>query len=183
MLPDFVSKTKKDIETWGNKFTNTINFNFKYEEADKEKDGTIISQSVPSGTSVKEIINEKKTITIVIAKEKKKDEEEITDNNNDDNKNENMNDKDENNENKDSNQSSNENTNNNNDTEEDQKKDNNNNEETTNEQQFFYIHFFTMSFIIHIKNIDFFTKLQYTFIVSSLYKKERRKYVRKNKRY
>ena len=133
MLPDFVSKTKKDIETWGNKFTNTINFNFKYEEADKEKDGTIISQSVPSGTSVKEIINEKKTITIVIAKEKKKDEEEITDNNNDDNKNENMNDKDENNENKDSNQSSNENTNNNNDTEEDQKKDNNNNEETTNE--------------------------------------------------
>lgn len=80
-IPNFVSKTKKDVTNWGSKFSNTISIYYEYVESDKEA-GTIISQSVKEGTSVKDIIEKSTTITITIAKEKEITSDENTDNNN-----------------------------------------------------------------------------------------------------
>ncbi len=80
-IPNFVSKTKKDVTNWGSKFSNTISIYYEYVESDKEA-GTIISQSVKEGTSVKDIIEKSTTITITIAKEKEITSGENTDNNN-----------------------------------------------------------------------------------------------------
>ena len=80
-IPNFVSKTKKDVTNWGSKFSNTISIYYEYVESDKEA-GTIISQSVKEGTSVKDIIEKNTTITITIAKEKEITSGENTDNNN-----------------------------------------------------------------------------------------------------
>lgn len=80
-IPNFVSKTKKDVTNWGSKFSNTISIYYEYVESDKEA-GTIISQSVKKGTSVKDIIEKSTTITITIAKEKEITSGENTDNNN-----------------------------------------------------------------------------------------------------
>lgn len=80
-IPNFVSKTKKDVTNWGSKFSNTISIYYEYVESDKEA-GTIISQSVKEGTSVKDIIEKSTTITITIAKEKEITSSENTDNNN-----------------------------------------------------------------------------------------------------
>lgn len=87
-LPDFVSKTKKDVESWGSKFSNTVNFHFVYEENDEYSEGTIISQSSKEGIKVKELIEKKTTVTITIAKEKKQENNEENneeDKNDDDN--------------------------------------------------------------------------------------------------
>jgi len=70
-LPNFVSKTKKEIESWGSNFSNTVNFHFVYEENNKYSEGTIISQSVKKGSKVKDLIEKKTTITITIAKNKR----------------------------------------------------------------------------------------------------------------
>ena len=94
-MPNFVSKTKKDVTSWGSKFSNTISIYYEYVESDKEA-GTIISQSVKEGTAVKDIVDKNTTITITIAKEKENtsiendDTSDDSDNNNN-NSNENSN--------------------------------------------------------------------------------------------
>ena len=65
-LKNFEGKTKNDYLEWANSFSNTIDTNFIYEESEKEKE-TIISQS-EKDKSVKEIIENRSTITIIIAK-------------------------------------------------------------------------------------------------------------------
>lgn len=69
LLPNFLSKTKNDVVEWSSKFSNIVAFYFEYEESDEEK-GTIISQSVNSGTKVKDLLEKSTTVVIKIAKEK-----------------------------------------------------------------------------------------------------------------
>lgn len=85
IVPNFVSKSKSDVTSWGESFSNTVALYFEYKESD-EKEGTIINQSVKSGTTVKELLEKNTTLTITIAK-KKND----TPNNNEDEKKEDTN--------------------------------------------------------------------------------------------
>lgn len=71
-IPDFKSKTKSDVINWANKFSNTINIDFKEIESD-EKEGTIIEQSITNKT-VKDLIEDELTLKISIAKEKDNDD-------------------------------------------------------------------------------------------------------------
>ena len=82
VVPNFISKNKSAVNTWGNKFSNKVTLHFLYEESDKEE-GTIIKQSVKEGTSVKELIEDEITIEITIAKKKEdSNKEESNDENN-----------------------------------------------------------------------------------------------------
>ena len=76
-VPNFIGKKISDVKTWGNKFSNTVNIKEveEYTE-DSDKVGVIIKQSIESGTSLKEMINDKNTtITFTIGTSKKKEEE------------------------------------------------------------------------------------------------------------
>lgn len=83
IVPNFVSKTKSEVTNWGSKFSNIVNIYYEYKESDSEV-GTIISQSVEEGTTVKDVLDKNITITITIAKEK-----EIVDNDNNNENNDN----------------------------------------------------------------------------------------------
>lgn len=74
LIPSFIGKTKKDVTTWGSKFSNLVDV--KYVEVEsEEKEDTIIEQSIVDIT-VKELLEDKKSITFTISK--KKDVEPIT---------------------------------------------------------------------------------------------------------
>lgn len=66
-LPNFIGKTKEDIISWGNKFSNTINIFFDYKESSKDKN-TVLNQDVKEGATVEDLINKKTTITFTISK-------------------------------------------------------------------------------------------------------------------
>ena len=68
-MTDFVGKSKNDFTTWANGFSNMVDSRSLYEESDEEP-GTILKQSIPKGTTVKEIIEGSKTIEITYAKAK-----------------------------------------------------------------------------------------------------------------
>jgi beta-lactam-binding protein with PASTA domain len=89
ILPDFTFKTKNDVTIWGSKFSNTVALYFEYKES-SEADGTIISQSVEKGTTVKDIVENNITITITISKNKDNTEDNnIGDSGSNENENEN----------------------------------------------------------------------------------------------
>ncbi len=76
-VPNFVGKTMNAVTTWGKKFSNTVNIKEveEYTE-DEDKVGTILKQSVESGTTIKEMFDdEKTTITFTIGTNKKKEDE------------------------------------------------------------------------------------------------------------
>ena len=66
LLPDFTGNTKTYVNTWANKFSNTVVISYVNEESDEES-GTIIKQSVAKGTTVNEVIGDNLTIIITLA--------------------------------------------------------------------------------------------------------------------
>lgn len=66
-LPNFVGKSKSDILSWANKFSNTINIFFNYEKSDKNE-GVVLTQDQNEGTKVSDLINKNKTVTFTISK-------------------------------------------------------------------------------------------------------------------
>jgi len=80
VVPNFVSKNKSSVNTWGNKFSNKVTLHFLYVESD-EAEGTIIKQSVKEGTLVKKLVEDEITLEITIAK-KKNDSNESSEGNN-----------------------------------------------------------------------------------------------------
>ncbi len=69
-MPNFVGKSKSNVNAWKESLANNITINYVTEESD-EIQGLILKQSVEKGTSVKDIINNhKSTITITVAKPK-----------------------------------------------------------------------------------------------------------------
>lgn len=69
LLPDFISKTTNDVEEWINGIANHINIKYIYVDLVNQA-GTITNQSIKSGTSVKEIIDNNQTLLIYISKGK-----------------------------------------------------------------------------------------------------------------
>lgn len=69
LLPDFISKTTNDVEEWINGIANHINIKYIYVDSVNQA-GTITNQSIKSGTSVKEIIDNNQTLLIYISKGK-----------------------------------------------------------------------------------------------------------------
>ena len=67
VLPNFVNKNKSDVEKWLYGIANNIKVKFIYVDSDKPA-GTILSQSVKSGTSVKGIVDKDQIIIIYISK-------------------------------------------------------------------------------------------------------------------
>ena len=67
ILPNFVNKNKTDVEKWLYNITNNIKIKFIYVDSDKPS-GTIISQSIKSGSSVDDILDKDQTIVIYISK-------------------------------------------------------------------------------------------------------------------
>ena len=68
LIPNFSGLPKNYVTTWGGQFSNIIAVNFIEEVSDKEV-GTIINQSVTSGTHINELIDNNTTLVITIAKE------------------------------------------------------------------------------------------------------------------
>lgn len=70
-LPNFVGKTKNDVVDWADGITNNVKIKYVYVDSNK-KAGTIVSQSVKSGTSVKDILDNDETVIIYISNGGKK---------------------------------------------------------------------------------------------------------------
>ncbi len=68
LIPDFIGKTKKDVALWGNKFSNLVDV--KYVEVEsEEEENTIIDQTI-KGITIKELLENKESITFTIVKKK-----------------------------------------------------------------------------------------------------------------
>ncbi len=68
-LPNFIGKTKADVDVWSSKFSNVVYISYNYEECSTCTVGKIIKQNISSGTSVKSLAANKTRITLTIAKE------------------------------------------------------------------------------------------------------------------
>ena len=66
VLQNFTGKTKNDVEDWLDSFSNNIKVKYAYVNSNN-KAGTIINQSVKSGTSIKSILDKDETIIIYIS--------------------------------------------------------------------------------------------------------------------
>ena len=66
VLPDFNGMTKNDVENWLSNISNVISINYENINSNSNK-GTIINQSIKSGTTVKDIINSNQQLTISIS--------------------------------------------------------------------------------------------------------------------
>ena len=69
VLPDFVGDTKSAVEKWLNKLTNNVKVKYVYVDSNKRA-GTIISQSIQSGKSIKELLDNGETVILYISKGK-----------------------------------------------------------------------------------------------------------------
>lgn len=67
ILPNFIDKKKSEIESWLESIANNIKIKYIYVNSTKES-GTIISQSIKSGSSIKEMLDKGETIIIYISK-------------------------------------------------------------------------------------------------------------------
>ena len=70
-VPNFVGKKKDDVVNWADGIANNIKIRYVYIDSNK-KAGTIVSQSVKSGTSVKDLLDKGETIIIYISNGGKK---------------------------------------------------------------------------------------------------------------
>ena len=66
-LPDFAGKKRNDVEDWLDGITNNIKIKYVYVDSNKPA-GTVINQSIKSGTAIKDIIDKDETIIIYISK-------------------------------------------------------------------------------------------------------------------
>ena len=66
VLQNFTGKTKNDVEDWLDSFSNNIKVKYAYVNSNN-KAGTIINQSVKSGTFIKSILDKDETIIIYIS--------------------------------------------------------------------------------------------------------------------
>ena len=66
VLQNFTGKTKNDVEDWLDSFSNNIKVKYAYVSSNN-KAGTIINQSIKSGTSIKSILDKDETIIIYIS--------------------------------------------------------------------------------------------------------------------
>lgn len=71
IVPNFVGKTYDEYLVWANGFSNMIKTDKStYVESSTKKPGTIIEQTVPEGTTVKEMIDKNLSMSFTVAKEK-----------------------------------------------------------------------------------------------------------------
>ncbi len=69
-LPNFIGKKRSNVENWVDGIANSINVKYIYVDSNKPA-GTIINQSINSGTSIKDILEKGGTVVIYISKGKK----------------------------------------------------------------------------------------------------------------
>lgn len=75
IVPNFVGKTYDEYLAWANGFSNMISTGKStYVESSTEKEGTIMEQTVPQGTTVKEMLDKSLSMSFTIAKEKNSSE-------------------------------------------------------------------------------------------------------------
>lgn len=65
LVPNFVGKTKKDVDNWLNTLANHVNVKYNYKNS-SAKPGTILSQTI-QGKKVKDVISDGDVIIITIA--------------------------------------------------------------------------------------------------------------------
>lgn len=82
ILPNFIGETRGNVENWLNGIINNVKVKYVYVESNK-KAGTIINQSINSGTSIKNIADKDETIIFYISKGAKKTPPTNSTNNND----------------------------------------------------------------------------------------------------
>ena len=66
ILPDFSSKKREDVEKWLDSIVNNVKIKYVYVDSNK-KEGTIIKQSVKSGTAIKSILDNDETVIVYIS--------------------------------------------------------------------------------------------------------------------
>ena len=71
VLPDFSGMTKEDVENWLESISNTIPVSYE-SVTSSAKEGNIVGQSINQGTTVKDILDNNKTLVISISKNKPK---------------------------------------------------------------------------------------------------------------
>ena len=65
-IPNFIGKTDKSVNTWANRFSNTLKVSYVKEESTKAP-GTILRQSAAEGTYVRTLLNDDTTLVLTIA--------------------------------------------------------------------------------------------------------------------
>ena len=70
IIPNFVGKNISVLNTWGSKFSNTLNIDYIYKADATEEAGTIIDQSFKEGYKIKDILENKETLYLTIAGKK-----------------------------------------------------------------------------------------------------------------
>ena len=66
VLPSFVDKKRSDVETWLDGIANNVKVKYVYVNSAKAA-GTIVNQSVISGTSIKSLLDKNETVIIYIS--------------------------------------------------------------------------------------------------------------------
>ena len=66
-LPSLIGKDKDYVETWANKFSNTITVKYVHKYDKDKAEDTVLEQSLKSGTTVKEMLDDKLTLTITLS--------------------------------------------------------------------------------------------------------------------
>ena len=84
-LPNFVDKSKSDVENWLDGIANNVKIKYVYVNSVKAA-GTIVNQSVLSGTSIKSLLDKNETVIIYISIGNQDNSSDNNGNNNDDNK-------------------------------------------------------------------------------------------------
>lgn len=65
-LPNFINKNRNDVESWLDGIANNVKIKYVYVNSVKSA-GTIVNQSVTSGTSIKSLLDKNETVIIYIS--------------------------------------------------------------------------------------------------------------------
>lgn len=84
VIPNFIGKTKIDVENWLNYISNNVKVKYVYESSNT-KSGLIINQSLNNGKTLKEILKKEEVLIIYISTGKKTNQTNTTQNNNNSN--------------------------------------------------------------------------------------------------
>ena len=78
ILQDFTGKTKNDFIKWAKNFSNKVKYSTSQTKESDKPEGTILEQSEPKGTKVKDLIDNDITIVFTLAEKKKTETPEET---------------------------------------------------------------------------------------------------------
>ncbi len=90
ILPNFVDRKKSDVENWLDEIANNVKIKYVYVNSVKDA-GTIVNQSIKSGSSIKDLLDKNETLIVYISVGMKSNSSDGSNSNNTSNNNHNNN--------------------------------------------------------------------------------------------